>query len=182
MKREKLSVKERLFWAYANLAMAQSALSKEQSKYLTVNYMVRAKLYKGLIDGTMNIGTFFDDEKIKLNVGLKCNYCGDINKLSYDHLIPRSKLKLDDSNNILVACRECNSSKSDLDLLEWMNKKEFTLPILVLRRYLKLLVNYCKLNDLMEMSVTDLTNTDIPFRIDLIPTTLPSPVKLILHY
>ena len=64
-----LMVKEHLFYAYANLAMAHSAVDKNQTKYDRFNYMIRSKLYKGLLTGEMNIRTLFDDEKIKLSVG-----------------------------------------------------------------------------------------------------------------
>ncbi len=69
-------VKELLFWSYANLAMAHTALDKKQNKYATFNYMIRAKLFKGLMEGSMNIRTIFDDEKIKLLSGNMCSYCG----------------------------------------------------------------------------------------------------------
>jgi len=52
---EDLMVKEYLFYAYANLAMAQTAVVKNQAKYDRFNYMIRSKLYKGLLTGTMNI-------------------------------------------------------------------------------------------------------------------------------
>ncbi len=182
MKNEKLLVKERLFWAYANLAMAHSAIDKNQTHYNTVNYMIRAKLYKGLMENRINLGTFFDDEKIKLNVEKKCNYCGSTKQLSYDHVIPKSKLVLDKSDNLLIICQKCNSSKKDLDLLEWMNKQDYILPILVLRRYLKLVIEYCSYNDLMEEKISDITKYDIPFRLDLLPKSLPKPNELILHY
>lgn len=63
MKNEKLLVKERLFWAYANLAMAHSAIDKNQTHYNTVNYMIRAKLYKGLMENRINLGTFLTMKK-----------------------------------------------------------------------------------------------------------------------
>jgi hypothetical protein len=162
--------------------MAHSAITKKQEKYLTVNYMIRAKLYKGLLDGKMKLGLFFDDEKVKFEVGKKCNYCGRSDNLAYDHIIPRAKLVLDQSDNLLIACKKCNSSKRDLDLLEWMNKQNTTLPILVLRRYLKLVIEYCVHNDLMEMPVSELCKMGIPFKLELLPRDLPCPSELILHY
>jgi len=182
MKKEKLLAKERLYWAYANLAMAHSAITKNQDRYIMVNYMIRAKLYKGLLDGKMKLGPFFDDEKVKFEVGKKCNYCGSSLNLAYDHIIPKSKLVLDESDNLLIACKKCNSSKRDLDLIEWMNIQNITLPILVLRRYLKLVIKYCVNNDLMEMPVSELCKMQIPFKINLLPTSLPCPSDLILHY
>ena len=54
-KKELKIVKELLFWSYANLAMAHTAVDKQQQKYEKFNYMIRAKLYKGLMNGSMNI-------------------------------------------------------------------------------------------------------------------------------
>jgi len=53
MKKHKIeTVRHLIYYAYANLAMAHSAVEKGQEKY-----------------GTMNMRTIFDDEKIKLQTG-----------------------------------------------------------------------------------------------------------------
>ncbi len=59
-KRELNIVKELLFWSYANLAMAHTAVNRKQEKYASFNYMIRARLFKGLMEGSMNIRTIFD--------------------------------------------------------------------------------------------------------------------------
>ena len=48
--------------------MAHTAVEKKQEKYTKLNFMIRAKLFKGLKNGTMNMRTIFDDEKIKLQI------------------------------------------------------------------------------------------------------------------
>jgi len=63
------TVKEVIFYSYANLAMAHSARDKKASKYGVGNFMIRAKFFKGLKDGTMNMRSIFDDEKIKIQIG-----------------------------------------------------------------------------------------------------------------
>ena len=50
-----LTLKEHLFYAYANLAMAHSAVGKKQIKFDKFNYSIRAKLYKDLLNGEMSI-------------------------------------------------------------------------------------------------------------------------------
>ncbi len=85
-KRELKKVKELLFWSYANLAMAHTAVDRKQEKYATFNYMIRSKLFKGLMEGTMNIRSLYHDEKIKLSSGSKCSYCGSTENLSLDHI------------------------------------------------------------------------------------------------
>lgn len=41
----------------------------------------------------------------------ECRYCGSIRKLSIDHVVPRSQGGSDDEDNLVVACRSCNSRK-----------------------------------------------------------------------
>ncbi|NLJ83228.1 MAG: hypothetical protein GX330_08910 [Bacteroidales bacterium] len=79
------TVRHLIYYSYANLAMAHTAVDKKQEKYGRFNFMIRAKLFKGLKDGTMNMRTIFDDEKIKLQTGQICNYCGSTEKLALDH-------------------------------------------------------------------------------------------------
>ena len=177
-KKEFNTVREYLYWSYANLAMAHSAVTKKQKKYESFNYKIRAKLFKGLIEGSMNIKTIFDDEKIKLDSGQKCSYCGSGIALSLDHIFPKKYGGEDAGDNLIYACEYCNSSKGKKDTMEWMNYKNIFPPILVLRRYLKLVVEYCTRESLMEKSVDELKSYTLPFNIEYIPLRYPSPDKL----
>jgi len=116
-----LTVREHLFYAYANLAMAHTAVDKQQIKYNRFNFMIRAKLYKGLLTVTMNIRTLFDDEKVKLSVGIKCNYCNSTDQLALDHILAQKLGGKDIGDNLIYACKICNSSKEKKDLMEWMS-------------------------------------------------------------
>ena len=40
-----------------------------------------------------------------------CQYCGDKNDLTFDHLLPKSKGGLTDWNNVVTACSTCNVKK-----------------------------------------------------------------------
>ena len=173
-------VRHLIYYSYANLAMAHSAIDKKQEKYAALNYMIRAKLFKGLKDGTMNIRTVFDDEKIKLQTGQICNYCGSKEKLSLDHIFPQKLGGKDDAENLIFACRTCNSSKGKKDLMEWMNIKGQFLPLMIIRRYLKLIFYYCEKNGLLDKKIEDLAEMDLPFRIDLLPMKFPKPSDLVL--
>lgn len=175
------TVKEVIFYSYANLAMAHSAMDKKASKYGVGNFMIRAKLFKGLKDGTMNMRTIFDDEKIKLQTGQICNYCGSEDKLALDHIFPQKLGGKDDAENLIFACRTCNSSKGKKDLMEWMAFRGQFLPLMIIRRYLKLTFNYCNDNGLIDKQIDELTGMELPFRIDLLPTTFPKPNELTLN-
>lgn len=175
------TVKELIFWSYANLAMAHTAVERDQDKYGTFNYVIRAKLFKGLKDGTMNIRTIFDDEKIKLQTGQICNYCGSDEKLALDHVFAQKMGGKDDAENLIFACRSCNSSKGKKDLMEWMNDRGDFLPLMIIRRYLKLVFQYCFQNDLLDKLVEEVEEMKLPFDIEYIPTKFPKPTELCLN-
>ena len=175
------TVREQIYWAYANLAMAHTAVTKKQVKYERFNYMIRAKLFKGLKEGTMNIRTIFDDEKIKLQTGQICNYCGSSQNLALDHILPQRFGGKDDAENLIFACRSCNSSKGKKDLMEWMYFRKKFLPLMIIRRYLKLTLGYCLENNLIDKKIEDLKDMELPFKIDLLPTSYPAPNNLTLN-
>ena len=175
------TVIDQIYWSYANLAMAHTAVDKSQEKYNRFNFMIRAKLFKGLKEGTMNMRSIFDDEKIKLQTGQICNYCGLSENLALDHIFPQRFGGKDEADNLICACKSCNSSKGKKDLMEWMDYRGKFLPLMIIRRYLKLTFNYCLKNDLLEKKIAELKEMELPFKIDQLPTSFPSPDKLILN-
>ncbi len=88
------TVSDQIYYAYANLAMADYAVSKGLIKYDRTCFMIRSRLYKGLQSGDMKIHSLFDDEKLKLQNGTRCVYCGADTEISIDHMIPRIKAHL----------------------------------------------------------------------------------------
>ncbi|MFZ4796894.1 MAG: HNH endonuclease [Bacteroidia bacterium] len=175
------TVKELIYLSYSNLAMAHSAVEKKQEKYLVFNFMIRAKLFKGLKDGTMNIRSIFDDEKIKLQTGQICNYCGSNVKLALDHIFPQKLGGKDEAENLIYSCKTCNSSKGKKDLIEWMILNDKFLPLMIIRRYLKLVYYYCLENNLLDKNISDLKSLELPFKIENLPTSFPKPNELILN-
>jgi len=134
--------------------------------------MIRAKLYKGLLDGTMNMRSIFDDEKVKLKFAHGCSYCGVNEKLQIDHLIPKVKFGSDSADNLVWACRSCNSSKGGRDLLRWLETKNRKPSILLLRRYLKLISLFCEENELMDSRLDEIVGGSIPFDLLALPYKL----------
>lgn len=56
----------------------------------------------------------------------RCCYCGKpLDDPTKDHIEPISKGGRMVRENILPCCRECNSSKKDLDMLSWYQKQSF---------------------------------------------------------
>lgn len=172
------TVRESIYYSYANLAMAHTAVEKRQENYEIFNFMIRAKLFKGLKDGTMNMRTIFDDEKIKLQTGQVCNYCGSSEKLALDHIFPQRYGGQDNAENLIYACKSCNSSKGKKDLMEWMIFRGQFLPLMIIRRYLKLIYTYCGENQLLDKKIEELKEMELPFKIELIPKNFPKPCEL----
>ena len=194
------TVGESLYWSYANLAMAFASMRHDKSEYQQVDYIVRNKIYYGLLRGTAKLGSFLIDEKLKVASSDACCYCGSQADLTLDHLIPQIKGGKHSADNLVVACRSCNSSKKALDLLEWMAKKDEFPCFWLLRRYLKLAITYCIENELMdtklEPAATESSNqaslfddletesglnlreaviSSLPFAIELVPYIFPGP-------
>jgi 5-methylcytosine-specific restriction endonuclease McrA len=174
------TVGDHIAWSYANLARADAALQDKVTTYQRTHHIIRTKLFHGLKNGTMAMRSLYDDERIKMTMPQACYYCGSTNGLSVDHLIPRISGGADDADNLIWACRSCNSSKQGRDMLEWMKTKNAFPAILLLRRYLKLVARYCDENGLLSTPLPDAFQLDLPFDLSLIPHSFPPLSELAL--
>lgn len=174
------TVKEHISWSYANLAGGHNAVDVGAKKYGRLQYMIRARLYKGLVSETMNIGSLYDDEKIKYKYPKSCCYCGSIERLNMDHLIPKNRGGLDHADNIVWACTSCNSSKRDQDVLSWLKKKDMMPSILLLRRYLKLVFRYCTELNILDLPLEEALKLALPFELEGLPYKLENLEKRVL--
>lgn len=170
------TVGELLHWSYANLAMAHAAITMKSEKYGRTHFMIRSRLYKGLNNQSMSIGPLADDERLKMVLPQACCYCGSQNHLSVDHLIPTKRGGANVGDNLVWACRSCNSSKCARDALEWLMEKNQFPPILLLRRYLKLAIEICRERQLLASPLAEAP--ELSFSISAIPQTFPQPGQL----
>lgn len=167
-----------LFWSYANLAMADAAVRRGAEKYGVPHYMIRAKLYKSLTDGTTSPRSLYFDERDKLLSKGRCSYCGSEEHPSLDHLFPKFVGGVDAPENLVFCCRSCNSSKGKRDALEWSMQRGRFLPLSVLRRYLKLAIKYSAEHELLDTPREEFAALNVPFAVDAIPMTYPKPSEL----
>ena len=167
---------ELLHWSYANLAMAHSAVTAKAGKYGRTHFMIRARLYKGLNNRTLHVGPLADDERLKMVLPQACCYCGSRERLSIDHLIPSKRGGANDGDNLVWACRSCNSAKGSHDALEWLAQKNQFPPILLLRRYLKLAIEIGGERKLMDTPLAEIP--ELPFSLSAIPQSFPAPDQL----
>ena len=124
------TVREQIALSYANLARAHAALERGARKYARMDHIVRSKLRRRLIDGTMRMRSLYDDERIKMTAPQACYYCGSRHRLCADHLIPKMRGGPDASDNLVWACRGCNSSKAVGTCLSgWRSRTAFPTPV-----------------------------------------------------
>jgi 5-methylcytosine-specific restriction endonuclease McrA len=174
------TVRQHIAWSYANLARAHAAISDGASTYKRGHHIIRSRLYKGLCDGTMSMRTVYDDERLKMTMPQSCVYCGSLRNLSLDHVFPRRAGGTDKPENLVWACRSCNSSKGDQDMMHWFIARGRFPSILVLRRYLKNVAEYCEVQGLMERRLIEMNVTELPFLLDQLPHRFPALSTLVL--
>lgn len=170
---------EYLYWSYANLQMLYYAVSVGKRKYDRMCYMIRAKAFKAYKEERWNIHDLLEYNVAKIQQNNYCWYCGkemEPSKLTRDHVFPRSKGGDNDMDNIIMVCKNCNSSKGNMDLFEWYSevRKEWP-PLNVLVHYLKNIYLYAIDNDLMDKHSEELNQMDLPFNWHYIPTNYPQP-------
>lgn len=168
---EIVTIRDQIYWSYANLARAHAALEDGVRKYKTVHHVIRNRMFNGLRSGKVAVRSLYDDERLKMKLPQVCVYCGDGSRLSLDHMIPRARDGLDEADNLVWACRRCNSSKNKQDMLLWMTKKGKFPSILVFRRYLKIILSQCDKIGILDQPLADEGKFALPFSVKTLPTT-----------
>ncbi|MBR6658883.1 MAG: HNH endonuclease [Paludibacteraceae bacterium] len=174
---------EFVLFSYANMQMAFVSYSRFNKKIYDADcYKIRAKAFKAYKDGIWQIHDLLkiNISKMKNNNNF-CWYCleefDDFSELTIDHIFPRSKGGTNEVDNILLVCKHCNSSKRDMDLLEWyFTKREIFPPIYILTHYLKNIYSYAKTHGLLEKHREELLAMKLPFNIQYIPIEYPQPI------
>ena len=159
--------------------MAQSAVDLDQGMYSRYDRMVRRSVYNGLMDGTRKVASFFDDERERLvHADRICSYCGSSSSLSIDHIFPKKFGGPDDSENLVLACKSCNSSKGDSDLMQWAQSAGVNLPLTIVKRYLKLCYSWCDLHSLLDQDWNRSQSGPLPFDPGSLTVDFPDPSEL----
>lgn len=156
--------------------MAHAGVTQGASAYKVIHFSIRARLYKGLRTGAMQLGPLADDERLKMILPQACGYCGGTSHLAADHVIARSRGGPDVGDNLIWSCRSCNSRKGTKDLLAWYASRGEFPPLLLLRRYLKLAIGLAADHRLLEDPIDGMLN--LPVDVVSAPQTYPLPPTL----
>ena len=173
---------ELLYASYSGLQMMAFAFKKNFGKYNRECYAIRATLIKKYRAGEMHIGDLYENNiRQMMSAHDTCWYCGrpvaECGALTADHIFPRAKGGTNVSDNLILVCRSCNSSKGTKDLLQWFYEHGEFPPMRVLAHYLKLVNQYAIDHALLDRSLEDLAALDLPFDFRLLPRTYPQPAE-----
>lgn len=175
------TLEELLYWSYANLQMADAACNMGKSSYDRTCYMIRSKAFKAYSEGRWRISDLYKQQIEKLQQSNHaCAYCGKIflspKEATVDHIFPRIKGGTNEMENIVFACKTCNSSKGDKDMFGWYLEHFNTFPSIYLTaNYLKKIYLYAQANNLLHTEPSTLDTMDLPFDWHYIPTKYPDP-------
>ncbi len=125
------TIRDLIFWEYAKL-ISGSALGDRK------NFGFIMSSFKKLQLGEMKWSQVLRED---LHMDpTKCIYCGATADLSNDHIVAKRECHFAEIHNIVKACKKCNSSKGDKDLMEWWGlEKRYEIPRDVMGKYLKML-------------------------------------------
>lgn len=102
---------------------------KQRNKQYWHNNLEKARVHRqkreSLKKGLLASYTTQQWDRCKKSFNNKCAYCGKEELLQQDHFIPLSKDGEYTVNNIIPACKSCNTSKGNKDFFEWYPKQLF---------------------------------------------------------
>lgn len=182
------TLKELIYWSYANLQMADAACGMHKERYDRVCYSIRAKAYKSYMTGSWHISDLYRQQIEKLQKSNhSCAYCGKVfttpKEATVDHIFPRIKGGTNEMENIVFACKTCNSSKGDRDMFGWYIEHFGEFPSIYLTaNYLKKVYLYAQENELLDLPLETLNEQNLPFDWHCIPTQYPAPTHFIKRF
>ena len=128
------TIRDEIFYEYAKL-ISRSAFGELNRAFITDRF-------KKLRDGNITISDTIREWEREQTLPKHCVFCGATNELTVDHLIPKSRGGSDSSDNLVLACKSCNSSRKDKGIFEWLGlEKKDLLHRLVAGKYLKQLLH-----------------------------------------
>ena len=166
MKRVK-TVHDLLCKAYADLSVADTCIDKKLDNPTGYREHMFGKYFRGEHEPA----PLMREEREKMEKGCICHYCEKPfpsgKGLEMEHILPTSRGGPNTGENLVYACRSCNSSKKDKDFIAWALNSDLGFPpIELVRHYLKLVWEHCKENEWMEMDLVEarkLPIREVPF-------------------
>ncbi len=110
------TVRDQIFWQYAKLISKSAGFGINNRGFQMSRFI-------GLRDGKITWSSTIREwlrEHEKPDEGI---YCGSKSDLTIEHVLPRSRGGPDITDNVIRACKKCNSGKGGKRLYEWIGMK-----------------------------------------------------------
>ena len=139
------TIREEILYEYAKL-ISRSAYGRLQRGFIADGFMK-------LRDGEIFISDTIREWEREQELPKECVFCGSGQDLTTDHLIPHSRGGDDSADNLVLACKSCNTSRGGKGIFEWLGlKKKDELHRLVAGKYLKQLLHVHEAAGTLEIS------------------------------
>ena len=156
--KEVKTIRHLIYFQYAKI-IAKSAFGPEAKK---TYYGFIKKTFRELINDEKKWSDILREDKQLVEADKECVYCGVKEKLSWEHIVPKSLLinnrcpacdKIQGIHNQIWACKSCNSKKGTKGLYHFYRELypdakllSDQLPILLEKKYLKTIFycHFCK--------------------------------------
>ena len=138
------TVREVIYHHYAKLIASALLDVKWQSipdKGLRKRFwgLVRDR-YSRLLSGKITMSSSSKEFRMLVEeAGAHCIYCGSVDSLEWDHIVPLARGGPDTPDNLVRACTSCNRSKGAKTISEFYDARWDQIPRVVEGLYLKLL-------------------------------------------
>lgn len=127
------TIREEILYEYAKL-ISRSVYGTLQRGFITDRF-------KKLRDSIISMSDTSREWEREQELPKECVFCRSTLDLTTDHLIPRNRGGDDSADNLVLACKSCNSSRRERGIFEWLGlEKKDQLHRLVAGKYLKLLL------------------------------------------
>lgn len=147
------TLRDLIFWQYAKIISESAGFRKSNYGFIMDRFK---RLRSEEIEWSSSIREWIHERE---NPD-QCIYCGAIEKLTVEHMIPLSRGGPDHPDNAVMVCGSCNSSKGNKRLYEFYGlKNRNKIPRIAEGKYLKLLYDELDQRNLLDMdrkSISDL--------------------------
>lgn len=125
------TIEEEILYEYAKL-ISRSVFGGR------INYPFVSDRFKALRNGDATMSGTIREWQREQESPRECAYCGAMDNLQADHLIPQSRGGSDSADNMVLACGTCNTSRGNRGIFQWLGLKEKDkLNRIVAGKYLK---------------------------------------------